>query len=843
MAPLRQDLRFALRGLAKAPGFTAVTVLSLALGIGANTAIFTLLDQALLRRLPVKDPEQLALLTMVGRHYGNNRGSNAISYPLYEDLSRENQVFNGMFCRFPTTASLSFGGQTELVNAELVSGTYFPVLGVGAALGRTFTAEEDKTPGGHPIVVLSYDYWRSRFAGDPAALGKTVVVNGRDMTVLGVAAPGFSGVELEFVPQIFVPMMMKAQMTPLWDALKDRRTRFVNAFGRLKPGVTRVQAKASLQPFFKSILDMEVKEAAFSHASAEARGAFLKNVLDVLPGGQGRSDFRKQLETPLLLLITLTGGVLLIACANVANLLIARAAARGKEIALRLALGATPGRIVRLLLVESLALAAAGALCGVALAYATDRLVFGLMPPEVASLKLTPAPDLRTLLFTGAVASLTALVFGLAPAIQGARPDLAPTLKDQAGSIAGGPRQARFRKVLVAVQVALSLILLVGAGLFVRSLRNLRELGPGFQSQQLLAFDIDPSLNGYEGERSKAFYKRLTDDLRALPGVSASGLASVAILQGNEWDSSVTVEGHAAGPGEDVNPFMNAISPGYFAALGVPVVAGRDFTLQDTEQVNHMRREGDRVPRVVIVNEKFAHRFFGDANPLGRRVGFGNDPGTQTDMEIVGVVRDIKYTSLRDEIPIQMFVPYLARDSAGEMTVYVRGNMPAEQLVSMARDRVRRIDPNLPLYDVRTIEDRVSDSLLIERLTAGLAAGFGILAALLACVGLYGVMAYNVARRTREIGLRMALGAFGGDVVWLVLREALFVLALGLAVGLPIALGLARYAQSQLFGVHFADPLTLGLAVASLSLAAALAGFIPARRASRVDPLFALRYE
>jgi predicted permease len=843
MGDFRQDLRFALRGLGKAPGFTAVTVLSLALGIGANTAIFTLLDQVLLRRLPVKDPDQLALLTMVGSHYGNNWGGNAISYPLYEDLSRENQVFSGMFCRFPTAASLSFGGETERVNAELVSGTYFPVLGVGAALGRTFTTEEDKMPGGHPVVVLSYDYWRSRFAADPAALGKTVVVNGHDMTVLGVAARGFSGVQLEFVPQVFVPMMMKAQMTPLWDALKDRRTRFVNAFGRLKPGVTHVQAKASLQPFFKSILAMEVREAAFSNASVEAREAFLKNVLDVLPGGQGRSYFRGQLQTPLLLLIALTAGVLLIACANVANLLIARAAARNKEIALRLAIGATPGRIVRLLLVESGVLAAVGAVCGVVLAYATDRLVFGLMPPDVATLKLTAAPDLRTLLFTAAVAALTALVFGLVPAIQGARPDLAPTLKDQAGSIAGGPRQARFRKVLVAVQVALSLILLVGAGLFVRSLRNLRDLGPGFPAERLLAFEIDPSLNGYDGERSKAFYKQLTEDLRALPGVSATGLARVAILQDNEWDSSVTVEGHVAGPQEDISPFMNAISPGYFAALGVPVVAGRDFTLQDTEQLSHMRREGERVPRVVIVNEKFAHRFFGDANPLGRRVGFGNDPGTQTDMEIVGVVKDIKYTTLRDDIPIQMFVPYLARDSVGGMTVYVRANMPAEQVVSMARDRVRRIDPNMPLYGVRTIEDRLSDSLLIERLTAGLAAGFGTLAALLACIGLYGVMAYNVARRTREIGLRMALGAFGGDVVWLVLREALIVLALGMAVGLPVALGLARYAQSQLFGVHFADPLTLALAVASLSLAAALAGFIPARRASRVDPLFALRYE
>jgi predicted permease len=848
MEALGRDLRFALRGLMKSPAFTAVAVLSLALGIGANTAIFTLLDQVLLRRLPVKDPEQLALLTMVGRHYGSNWGGNAISYPLYEDLGRNNEVFSGMFCRFPTSVSLSLGSETERVRAELVSGTYFQVLGVGAALGRTFTTEEDQTPGGHPLVVLSNDYWKSRFSADPAVLGRTVVVNGHDMKVLGVAAPGFSGVQLEFVPQIFVPMMMKAQMTPNWDGLKERRQRFVNAFGRLKPGITHAQAKASLQPFFKGVLEMEVKEAAFNNASVEAREAFLKIVLDVLPGGQGRSYIRRQLEKPLLLLIGLTAGVLLIACANVANLLIARAAARDKEIAVRLAVGASRGRIVRMLLVESLVLAALGATAGVVLAYVTDRLAFGLMSPDAASLKLSPVPDPRILFFTGLIAVLTALVFGLVPAIQATRPNLAPTLKDQAGALAGGVRQARFRKALVAVQVALSLLLLVGAGLFVRTLLNLRELGPGFPAEKLLAFNLDPSLNGYSVERAKAFFQQIADDLSALPGVSASGLASVGILQDNEWDSSVTVEGHVQAPQEDQSPFMNAISPGYFAALGVPILAGRDFTAQDTDEILHRKRqtpdgEDSWQPRVVIVNEKFARRFFGDRSPLGRHVGFGSDPGTPTDMEIVGVIKDIKYTNLKDEIPIQMFVPYMARRRVGDMTVYVRASLPTEVLVSMARDRVRKLDPNLPLYGVRTMEQRVTDSLLVERLIAGLAGTFGVLATLLACVGLYGVMAYNVARRTREIGLRMALGAFGGDVVWLVLREALWLLAAGLLIGLPASVALARYAQSQLFGVHFADPLTLVLAVSSLGLAATLAGFIPARRASRVDPISALRYE
>jgi putative ABC transport system permease protein len=843
MGSLVQDLRFALRGLGKSKPFTVVAILSLALGIGANTAIFTLLDQVLLRRLPVKEPERIALLTMVGSHYGSNWGGNAISYPLYVDLSKNNQVFSGMFCRFPTSVSLSFGAETERVSAELVSGTYFPVLGVGAVLGRTFTPEEDQTPGGHPLVVLNHDYWKTRFAADKDVVGKTVVLNGHNMTVVGVAAAGFDGVQLEFVPQVFVPMMMKPQMTPLWDGLKDRRWRFVNAFGRLKPGVTLAQAKASLQPFFKGVLEMEVKEPAFRNASVEAREAFLRNVLDVLPGGQGRSYLRRQLETPLLLLMGLTAGVLLIACANVANLLIARAAARDKEIAVRLALGAGRRRIVRLLLVESLVLAVLGAIAGVVMAYVTDRLVFGVLPPDTASLKLSPAPDLRILLFTAAVAIATAFVFGLAPALQSTRPELAPTLKDQAGALAGGARQARFRKALVAAQVSLSLLLLVGAGLFVRSLMNLRQLGPGFPTERLLAFNVDPSLNAYKVEQSKAFYQQLAEELQALPGVKAVGLASVGILQDNEWDSGVTIEGHVRAPQENTQAYMNSISPGYFAALGAPVVAGRDFTLQDTEQIKHGTDEDDFSPRVVIVNEKFARRFFGEGNPLGRRVGFGTDPGTAADMEIVGVIKDIKYTTLRDEIPIQMFIPYLASRFVGDMTIYVRTTLPPETLVSLARERVKKLDPHLPLYGVRTMEQRLLDSLLIERLIAGLSAAFGLLATLLASVGLYGVMAYNVARRTREIGIRMALGAFGGDVVWLVLREALLLVGIGLLVGLPATLALTRYARSQLFGVHFADPLTLGLAVLSLGLAAALAGFIPALRASRVDPIRALRYE
>ena len=843
MGSLIQDLRFAYRGLVKAPAFTAVAVASLALGIGANTAIFTLLDQVLLKLLPVKEPRELVLLTMRGNHYGNNWGGNALSYPMYSDIRENNQVFTGMFCRFSTRVSLSFGGQTERATAELVSGTYFPVLGVSAALGRTFTPEEDQAPGGQPLAMLSYDYWKSRFAGDPSVVGQAVVVNGHNLTIVGVAQAGFTGAELEFVPQIFVPMMMQAQMIPGNDLLKDRRSRFVNAFGRLKPGVTREQAKVSLTPYFKGMLEMEVKEAAFRNASVETREAFLKNVLDLLPGGQGRSQVRRQLEAPLWVLMGLTAGVLLIACANVAGLLLARAGSREKEIAVRLAIGASRARLVRLLLVESLALASIGALCGLAMAWVTNRAVLGLLPPDPAALRLSPTPDLRTLLFTAGIAGFTSLLFGLWPALQSTRPDLAPTLKESAGALAGGRRQARFRQALVGVQVALSLLLLVGAGLFVRTLLNLRQLGPGFPVERLIAFNIDPSLNGYDLARTKAFYGRLTDELQSLPGATHVGLAAVGILQDNEWDSSVTVEGYVPAPGDEPSPFMNSIGPGYFAALGVPVVAGRDFTLGDTDQVKHGESKDDYSPRVVMVNEKFAHRFFGEANPLGRRVGFGSDPGTPTDMEIVGVIKDIKYTNLKDDVPIQMFIPYMASQFVGDMTVYLRTKESPEAVMASVRERVRALDAQLPVYGVRTMENRVSDSLLVERLIASLSTAFGALAMVLACVGLYGVLAYNVSRRRREIGVRMALGAGVADVVRLVLRDAFWLLAVGLAVGLPAALGLARAVQSQLFGVHFADPLIIGAATLGLGLAATLAGYLPARRASRIDPVTALRYE
>lgn len=840
------DFRYAARVLAKNPVFTVVAVLTLALGIGANTAIFTLLDQILLRLLPVKNPQQLVQLTMRGRHYGSEWGSNTISYPMFRDFQDHDEVFSGMFCRFPTPVSLTFGGQAERVDAELVSGSYFSVLGVTTALGRSFTPEEDRVANGAPLVVLSYNYWKQRFGGDPAILGKKLTVNKHDMTVIGVAQAGFDGVELGYSPKLFIPVMMQPQVLPVrWtDMLKDRRTRWVNAFGRLKPGVTETQAKASLAPFMHSMLEMEVREAAFAHASAYDREQFLKCWIDVLPGSQGRSYFRQRLSTPLWVLMAITGIVLLIACANLANLLLARATGRQKEIAVRLALGASRGRIIGQLLIETLCLAAMGGLTGLAFAFWADKALMAIyLPADSAGLNISTAPDARILLFTLAVTMVTGLIFGLVPALQTTKPDIGRTLKDQAGAVVGGAH-GTVRKTLVVAQVALSLLLLIGAGLFLRSLNNLGSLGPGFPVERLVGFNIDPSLGGYTPERAQIFYQQLTESLSSIPGVQSAGLASMRILENDYSWNEMTVEGYTpAKPDGNAKPYMTWISPNYFATLGVPLVAGRDFTVQDNREVKHSLQPDDWAPTVVIINEKFARRFFPGQNPIGRHLGFGSDPGTRTDMEIIGVVKDIKYANLRDEIPEQAFAPYLGGHFVVDMTVYLRTAFDPKQVMSSVRAKVRELDPTLPIYDIRTTEAQISNLLITERMIASLSAVFGFLATLLATLGLYGVMAYTVAQRRREIGIRMALGAEPAAVIWIVMRDVLLLVAIGIAVAVPTALGLMRMVATQLYGLSAHDPSTLVWATAGLSLVACAAGYLPALRASRLDPIVALRYE
>ncbi|MGB9457990.1 MAG: ABC transporter permease [Bryobacteraceae bacterium] len=826
------DVRYAGRTLAKSPVFCSIAVLSLALGIGANAGVFTLLDQVMLHLLPVEQPQRLAQLVEQGSWYGNNRGMNSISYPMYEDLRKQNEVFSGMFCVYATDFSASFEGRNERVAGEMVSGTYFPVLGVRPALGRLFTPEDDRTPNGAPFAVLSYGYWQSRFGGDPSVVGKQMLVRDHRLTIVGVAERKFEGVQALFQVQMFVPVAMAGEMTDMDKPLENRRQRWVQVFGRMKPGVDLREAKASLAPLYHRTLEMEVQQKEFAHTTPYTRQQFLKGTLDVTSGGRGQDVVRQFLEAPLWAMMAMVALVLLIACANVANLMIARASARQKEIAVRLALGAGRSRIVRQLLVEGLLLASAGGLVGLAISPWAMRLLIGIMPETDPPLRFAVDPNLRLVLFTMAVSVATAVIFALAPALQAARPKIAPVLKDQAGAVAGGG-QARWRKMLVVAQISLSLLLLIGAGLFGRSLHNLKSVNPGFDVNNLLSFQVDPTLNGYNPERAKLLYRQLQDSLAAIPSTSAAALCVVPPLTFDEWDSSVTVEGYVAKPGEDMNPRVNYVSPGYFATLKIPVYQGRDFTEQDAL----------KAPKVAIVNEKFAKHYFGGRDALGRHIGLGGDPGTKTDIEIVGVVRDTRYSRMNEELQRQVYFPYLQNDLAWQMTGYVRTPLRPEQMFPMIRAAVHKLDANLPISQMKTEGKQRDDSLAVERLSAALSSAFGVLATILAAIGIYGVMAFLVARRTREIGIRMALGASAGNVVWLVMREVLLLAAAGVLIGLPIALAVTRLIESQLYGIGSHDP---GIAIAAtlgLVAVAALSGYLPARRATRVDPVTALRYE
>ena len=836
MSHLVQDVRFAFRTLSKSPMFLVVALLSLSLGIGANTAIFTLVDQFLLRLLPVKDPKQLVLLWGRGDHYGSNNGRYKLSYPMYSDFRKDNSVFSGMFGTWDTSMSLSFEGKTERISGELVTGSFFPVLGVGSAIGRVFTDADDVIPEGHPIGVLSYAFWQSRFGGNPDIIGKKLTVNGYPIRVIGVSKAGFQGMDPGYTPQIRIPIMMKHTLDSFsgdFYSLTKRRARWVSTFGRLKPGESMKQAQAGLQPLFHQMLDMEVQEKEFAKAAPLTKQNFLKMSLELIPASTGGYSFlRDQYSKPLLVLTAIVGLVLLIACANVANLLIARATSRQKEIALRLALGASRGRIVSQLLVESLILAFAGGGIGLALAVWMDDALLGFLPQGASPLAISSSPDWRILAFNFGVAALTGIIFGLVPALQAARPDVAPTLKDEVGSIAGGAG-AGMRKGLVAAQVMLSLLLLIGAGLFIRSLRNLKDLDPGFQTRNLLTFSVNPTSNGYKKERSAEFYRQLKESLDASPGVGSSAFAVVALIDNDEWDSSVTVESYKTKPGEWIDPHMNYVSADFFKTIDVPILAGREFRASD----------GAGAPMVAIVNEKFARRYFGGTNAVGKHMGMGGDPGTKLDITVVGVVRDTKYEDMRTATPEEMYIPYAQTTFQSGLTFYVRTARNPEQTFTTIRRLENLIDPNVPVYAMRTLEKQMDDSLVTERLVASLSSGFGLLATLLAGIGLYGVMAYMVARRTREIGIRVALGASSGTIVWLVMKEVLMLAGIGIGIGLPAAWILTRFVQTQLYGIAPDDPRAMAFATLGILLIMGIAGYVPARRAMRVDPMRALRWE
>jgi predicted permease len=820
--------------LRRSPLFATVAILSLALGIGANTAIFTLLDQILLRKLPVRDPESLVMLYQRGAHNGNNMGDRMQSYPIYKDWQTKAEPLAEVLCRRQVSLSLSFDGQTERVDGEMVSGNYFTMLGVGPALGRVLNSQEDdRVYMGHPSAVISYDYWVNRFARDPAIVGRKIFVNNYPMTIVGVSAEGFAGLDPARSPHIRVPILMKPVLVPEWKFLEldDRRTRWVQVFARLKPGYTAESAAAPLQGLFRQIREYEMTLPAARNWSAYARDRFLQGTIQVEPAATGYSGLRNSFSQALIVLMCMVGLVLLIACANVANLLIARAFARQKEIAVRLSLGATRGQLVRQLLVESLLLACAGGAAGIALAVAMTRGLLALVPTDGNPLLIRPEPDWRILAFTLGVTLATGLIFGLAPALRASRPDLWETLKDTVGSIAGSGGSLFLRKGLVAAQVALSFLLLFGAGLFVRSLQNLQRTDTGFRDiDNLVTFQLSPALNGYDMPRAMQFYRDLLDRLRAAPGVKGAAIAAVPLLHGWEWDSSLSVEGHQAKDGEDMQGFMNSLSPGYFDTMGIALLEGRDFVPAD------LREKAN----VAIVNRRFAEHYFGEKSAVGRHIGFGGGPGTKLDIEIVGVVANTLYEGPREGLRRQVYVPINGNRG---VAFYVRAAMGSQSVYGVVRGAVKSLDPALPVYELKTLGDQLDQTLLSERLIALLSAGFGLLATLLAAVGLYGVMAFVVARRTKELGVRIALGARPGQVLWLVMREVLVLLGVGLAIGVPAAIGLGRYVASQLYGVEANDPWVAAITATALGVVSALAGLVPARRASRIDPILALRFE
>jgi predicted permease len=834
-----QDVRYGFRALRNNPLFTAVAILTLAIGIGANTAMFSLLDQVVLRPLPVSHPEQLVIVRETGNHFGNTYGPNTISWPMFEDLRDNNQVFSGMFCRFPATVTISEVDRAAQISAELVSGSYFPILGVGATLGRTIAPDDDAVPDSSPVVVLSYSFWRSHFDGDRNIVGRTIKLNSYAMTVIGIAQPGFDGVEMGRPAKVFVPIMMKTEMTPHSDGLKDRRRRldWVTAYGRLKSDVSLNQAQVSLQPLMHSILEMEAQQPEFTRSTTPAdRGSFLRNRAELLPGSENalRSDMRK----PLWLLVALTGAVLLLACANLANLLLARATAREREFAVRLALGAGRARIVRQLLTESLLLSAAGAFVGLALAFLTVRVLLQIYLPADAAAEfvVSPIPDGRVLAFVVGAMLLTSFIFGLSPALRGSRTEITLSLKDRSGPASGGG--ILLRRMLVGVQVALSLLLLVGAGLFVRTLRNLDSLGPGFPTDHLLTFRVDPSLNGYSDEQTKSFYQRLNIDLQGIPGVSAVGFSVMPLLKGYAWQNAIVGKDFEGAPIEE-QPVLNHVGPGYFSTLGVPIVAGRDFSTKDVGPSNW------RHDTYAVINESFARKYFPGRDPIGQRFGLVNDmePVNPEDIEVIGLIPDKKYRDLRETPPAQAYFPYFEDAHFRFMNIYLRTHSDPRLIENELRERMRQFDPHVPVVGLQTMNEQIGFSLRRERLVASLSAVFGGLATVLAAIGLYGVMAYTVARRTREFGLRVAFGALQRDVIWLVMRDVLILVAAGLALGVPLAFALSTLVRSQLFGLGPHDSQTLVSSTLMLALVACLAGLIPAIKASRADPVQSIRSE
>jgi predicted permease len=831
------NIRLALRTLFKSPFVTLVAILSLALGIGANSAIFSLYDQMIMRSLPVPNPQELVNFKSPGPKPGSNSCGQAggcdeiFSYPMFKDLEKAQTSFTGIAAHRNFGGSLGYQGTSLAGSGLVVSGSYFPVLGVTPALGRLLTPEDDKTVGTHFVVVLSHDYWRTRFNLNPNVLNETLVVNGQAMTIVGVAPEGFKGTTLGDDPDVFVPMTMRGLMQPGFRGFENRRQYWAYLFARLKPGVSIEQATTAINGPYHAIIN-DVEAPLQTGMSEQRMQEFKAKLITTEPGDRGQSSFDNEARAPLMILLAVTFTVLLIACANIANLLLVRGAGRAAEMAVRLSIGANRRQLITQLLTESILLASFGALAGLFVAKWTLDLIASFMPPDdgtMVSFALSPT----MLIFAAAAAIVTGVTFGVFPALHSTRPDLASTLKNQAGQPGGAKGARRFRTTLATVQIAMSMALLVPAGLFAKSLFNISRVDLGLQTDHMVTFGIAPELNSYTTERTRQLFERMEDEMAAVPGVTSVVAAVVPVLAGDNWGNSLAVEGFEAGPDTNTNGSFNAVGPGYFKTMGIPLMMGREFT----------RADAFGAPKVAIVNQAFVKKFNLGDSPLGKRFGIGGGPGTKMEIEIVGVAQDAKYSDVKQAVPAQYYTPYRQEERLGYGYFYIRTATPPEQMLSTIPAVMRKLDASLPLSDIKTMEQQIRENVSEDRIISTLSLGFALLATILAAIGLYGVLAYTVAQRTREFGLRMALGADGGAVRGMVMKQVAKMAIVGGVIGMAIAIAVGRAAKSLLFEMEGYDPIVLTAATIALGAVAIGAGFIPALRASKIDPMNALRYE
>ena len=829
-----RNVALAFRTLFKTPFVTVVAILSLALGIGANAAIYSMFDQLLRRPLPVPHADQLVNLGSPGPKPGSQSCGQAgdcdvvFSYPMFRDLEKNQTAFTGIAAHYLFGTNISYHNQAKSAQGLFVSGSYFPVLGLAPAAGRLFTVNDDKVVGANYLAVLSYRYWDAELGHDPRVVGQQLLVSGHPMTIIGVAPQGFDGTTLAAQPDVFVPISMRSALSPTFRGMEQRKSYWIYLFGRLKPGVSMAQAAAGINAIYQPIIQ-DVEAPLQEGMSAQTMARFRAKKIALTDGRRGQSSIDKDAKTPLLMLFGITAIVLLIACANIANLLLARAANRSMEMAVRLSLGASRRQVLVQLLTESCILALMGGAVSLVVAFVTLHFIAALLPADMAS-ALHFSLHMTAIWFAAALSLGTGLLFGLYPALHSTRPDLVTTLRANSGKQSGARSATRFRTSLVTVQIALSMALLISAGLFIKSLRNVSRVDLGIKIDHIATFSISPGQNAYDHARSAILFDRVTQELSALPGVQSVSHSLVPLIAGNNWGNSVSVQGFKKGPDTDDNSRFNEVSPAYFSTIGDPILAGREFT------------DADRLgsAKVAIVNQAFARKFHLGNDVVGKLMSMTGDT---LDMQIVGFARDAKYSQVKGDIPPVFFIP-IAQDSDNKTTTfYVRTSAEPTTILRAIPRLIKGLDPALPVEDLKTLPQQVKENVFLDRMISVLSMAFALLATLLAAIGLYGVLAYSVAQRTREIGVRMALGANSGNVRAMVLRNVAMMTLVGGVIGIIGAIFLGRAAKSLLFELQGTDPWVIAGAVIALSAVSLAAGYLPARRASRVVPMQALRYE